>query len=102
MKNVNTFEAEIQRNSSSRYALLRRCKLEDIDIPLTESSNSLDQLPIDELVQAADPDAMDVDEDANGSSGQALVQDYGVDVDFDSLGETLKEVSRKQPINLVI
>lgn len=94
LKNVNALEAEIQRNSSSRYALLRRCKLEDIDIPLTESSNSLDQLPIDELVQTADPDAMDVDEDANGSSGQALVQDYGVDVDFDSLGDTLKEVSK--------
>ena len=94
LKNVNTLEAEIQRNSSSRYALLRRCKLEDIDVPLTESSNSLDQLPIDELVQTADPDAMDVDEDVNGSSGQALVQDYGVDVDFDSLGDTLKEVSK--------
>lgn len=93
LKTINGLEAEIQRNSSSRYALLRRCKLEDIDIPLTESSNSLDQLPIDELVQTADPDAMDVDEDANGGSGQAIVQDYGVEVDFDSLGDSLKEVS---------
>ncbi|KAB8077535.1 RecF/RecN/SMC [Aspergillus leporis] len=89
LKNVNALEAEVQRNSSSRYALLRRCKLEDIDLPLTESSNSLDQLPIDELVQAADPDAMDVDEDATGGT----VQDYGIEVDFDSLGETLKEES---------
>lgn len=92
LNNISGFEAEIQRNSSSRYVLLRRCKLEDIDVPLTESSNSLDQLPIDDLVQTADPDAMDVDEDANGN-GQALAQDYGVEVDFDSLGETLKEVS---------
>ncbi|KAE8386554.1 RecF/RecN/SMC [Aspergillus alliaceus] len=89
LKNVNALEAEVQRNSSSRYALLRRCKLEDIDVPLTESSNSLDQLPIDELVQAADPDAMDVDEDVSGGA----VQDYGIEVDFDSLGETLKEES---------
>ncbi|KAI2820716.1 hypothetical protein CBS115989_3552 [Aspergillus niger] len=94
IKNINALEAEIQRNSSSRYALLRRCKLEDIDIPLTEDSNPLDQLPIDELVQAADPDAMDVDEDGAGSGGQAfMVQDYGIEVDFDSLGETLKEES---------
>lgn len=92
LKNISGFEAEVQRNSSSRYALLRRCKLEDIDIPLAESSNSLDHLPIDELVQTADPDAMDVDEDANGS-GQVIVQDYGVEVDFDSLGDSLKEVS---------
>ncbi|GKZ67040.1 structural maintenance of chromosomes protein 1 [Aspergillus niger] len=94
IKNINALEAEIRRNSSSRYALLRRCKLEDIDIPLTEDSNPLDQLPIDELVQAADPDAMDVDEDGAGSGGQAfMVQDYGIEVDFDSLGETLKEES---------
>ena len=92
LKNVSALEAEIQRNSSSRYTLLRRCKLEDIDIPLTNSSNSLDKLPIDDLVQAADPDAMDVDE-ADGLDEQTpLVQDYGIEVDFDSLGETLKEV----------
>lgn len=93
LKGINGLEVEIQRNSSSRYALLRRCKLENIDVPLTESSNSLDHLPIDELVQTADPDTMDVDEDGNGSGGQPLAQDYGVEVDFDSLGETLKEVS---------
>ncbi|KAJ5572776.1 Structural maintenance of chromosomes protein 1 [Penicillium hetheringtonii] len=91
LKNINALEAEIQRNSSSRYALLRRCKLEDIDIPLEESSNSLDKLPIDDLVQAADPDAMDVDEaDVDETP---VVQDYGIEVDFDSLGETLKEES---------
>ncbi|GFF60515.1 structural maintenance of chromosomes protein 1 [Aspergillus udagawae] len=89
LKNVSALEAEIQRNSSGRYAVLRRCKLEDINIPLTENSKSLDQLPIDDIVQTADPDAMDVDEDANDRSG--IVQDYGIEVDFDSLGETLKE-----------
>ncbi|KKK16815.1 hypothetical protein ARAM_005494 [Aspergillus rambellii] len=91
LKNINGLETEIQRNSSSRYALLRRCKLEDIDLPLTEDSNPLDQLPIDELVQGTDPDVMDVDEDGQGGSGD--VQDYGIEVDFDSLGETLKEDS---------
>lgn len=91
LKNVNALEADIQRNSSSRYTLLRRCKLEDIDIPLTESSNSLDKLPIDDLVQAADPDAMEVDE-GDGLDETAQVHDYGIEIDFDSLGETLKEV----------
>ncbi|CAL5866157.1 uncharacterized protein PFLUO_LOCUS364 [Penicillium psychrofluorescens] len=92
LKNVNALEAEIQRNSSSRYALLRRCKLEDIDIPLARDSNSLDQLPIDDLVQAADPDAMDVD--ADELDGETpVVQDYGIEVDFDSLGDSLKAES---------
>ncbi|KAA8645930.1 hypothetical protein EYZ11_002503 [Aspergillus tanneri] len=92
LKNINSLETDIQRNSSSRYALLRRCKLEDIDIPLTDNSNPLEQLPIDELVQAADPDAMDVDDDGAGGDDHTFsVQDYGIEVDFDSLGETLKE-----------
>ncbi|BCS22352.1 cohesin subunit SMC1 [Aspergillus puulaauensis] len=92
LKYINGFETEIQRNSSSRYALLRRCKLEDIDVPLTEDSNPLDQLPIDELVQGADPDAMDIDEDTQ-ANGDFTVQDYGIEVEFDSLGDTLKEDS---------
>lgn len=91
LKNISALEAEVQRNSSSRYSLLRRCKLEDLDIPLTENSNSLDSLPIDDLVQGSDPDAMDVDEDGGDSGDNVIAQDYGIEVDFDSLGETLKE-----------
>lgn len=94
LKNISALEAEVQRNSSSRYSLLRRCKLEDLDIPLTENSNSLDSLPIDDLIQGSDPDAMDVDEDGGDSGDNAIAQDYGIEVDFDSLGETLKEVSQ--------
>lgn len=94
LKNISALEAEVQRNSSSRYSLLRRCKLEDLDIPLTENSNSLDSLPIDDLVQGSDPDAMDVDEDGGDSGDNVIAQDYGIEVDFDSLGETLKEVSQ--------
>ncbi|MCJ1478471.1 Structural maintenance of chromosomes protein 1 [Lambiella insularis] len=84
-------EAEIQRNAASRYALLRRCKLEDITIPLSNNSNSLDQLPIDGMTHN-DPDAMDVDEDPDQSSLQpTVVQDYGIEVDFDELDDDLKE-----------
>lgn len=96
LKAVSAIEGDIQRNSSSRYALLRRCKLEDIDIPLEKDSAPLDNLPIDDLVQVqgGDPDAMDVDEDPNASSIQEpTVQDYGIEVDFETLGDSLKEVS---------
>ncbi|KAJ5712737.1 Structural maintenance of chromosomes protein 1 [Penicillium malachiteum] len=93
LKCINGLESDIQRNSSSRYALLRRCKLEDIDIPLTDASNSLDKLPIDDLVQGADPDAMDVDDADDPDEQGPVVQDYGIEVDFDSLGDTLKEES---------
>ncbi|KAJ5668438.1 Structural maintenance of chromosomes protein 1 [Penicillium maclennaniae] len=96
LKDINGLEAEIQRNSSSRYALLRRCKLEDIDLPLTDDSNSLDKLPIDDLVQAADPDAMDVDEADDLDGEGPVVQDYGIEVDFESLGDSLKESAEEK------
>jgi structural maintenance of chromosome 1 len=93
LRTVSALEAEIQRNSSERYTLLRRCKLEDIDVPLTSDSAHLDQLPIDDLVQNADADAMDIDEDLTMTGLEApAVQDYGIEVEFDSLGDTLKEV----------
>ncbi|KAI2085374.1 Structural maintenance of chromosomes protein 1 [Ophidiomyces ophidiicola] len=94
VKTISASESDMQRHSSSRYALLRRCKLEDIGLPLEKDSNPLDQLPIDDLVQAADPDAMEIDEDINlGTIQPMAVQDYGIEVDFSSLGETLKEES---------
>ena len=92
MRAVAGLEAEIQRNAAGRYALLRRCKLEDITIPLADNSQSLDQLPIDSITHS-DPDAMDVDEDPDHSTIQpTVVQDYGIEVDFEDLDGDLKEV----------
>ncbi|KAI9755380.1 MAG: substrate-specific activator of APC-dependent proteolysis [Chaenotheca gracillima] len=93
LKAVAGLEAEIQRASAGRYALLRRCKLEEINIPLTDDSASLDNLPVDELLQT-DADAMDIDEDGDMSNFQIpAVQDYGIELDFDVLNDDLKENS---------
>lgn len=95
VKIVNGHEADMQRNAASRYSLLRRCKLESINIPLTSDSNNLDQLPIDELLPARDPDAMDVDEDEEDPSSSALqnpqIQDHGIEPDFDTLDADLQD-----------
>ena len=92
VKAIAGLESEIHRNAADRYALLRRCKLEDITLPLEAESNGLEQLPIDGAVPA-DPDAMDIDGDPDSSSFQPVaVQDYGIQVDFDELDEDLKEV----------
>ena len=92
VKAISSLEAETQRHSADRYTILRRCKLEDITIPLEGDSKGLDQLPIDGALPA-DPDAMDVDEDQDMSSLQPVtVQDYGIQVDFEDLDEDLKEV----------
>lgn len=88
IKAITEKETEAQRSSASRFALLRRCKLEQIRIPLVEGSKSLDSLPVDNVLHT-DPDAMDVDE---GDPPDAAVTDYGIDVDFEELDDDLKEV----------
>ena len=91
-KAIAVFEGDAQRNAADRYAILRRCKLEDITIPLQDDSQGLDQLPIDGALPA-DSDAMDVDEDPDITNLQPRsVQDYGIQVDFEDLDDDLKEV----------
>ncbi|KAI9771833.1 MAG: Structural maintenance of chromosomes protein 1 [Geoglossum simile] len=90
LKAVSGLEAEIQRNAAGRYALLRRCKLEEIDLPLSEESASLDRLPVDELLQA-DADEMDIDDPGSSALQTVAIHDYGIDVDFEDLDDDLKE-----------
>ena len=92
LKAIAGLEADRQLNASSRYTLFRRCKLEDINIPLEADSKGLDQLPLDGILQT-DPDAMEVDEDQEASILRpSEVQGYGIELDFDDLDEDLKEV----------
>lgn len=92
LKAISGLETDRQLNASSRYTLLRRCKLEDINIPLNKGSSGLDQLPLDDVAQS-NPEAMDVDDDQEATTLQPPdVQNYGILVDFDDLDEDLKEV----------
>ncbi|KAM3077288.1 Structural maintenance of chromosomes protein 1 [Clarireedia jacksonii] len=86
-KAITTLEAEAQRISASRYALLRRCKMEQIAVPLAEGSKSLESLPVNDTIGQEDPDAMDVDE---GDQPDEVINDYGIVVDFNELDDDLK------------
>ena len=91
MKEIAQYEADIQRTATNRYNLLKRCKLEDINLPLKSTSSKLDKLPIDEVLQGEE-DAMDVDDDPQSSAVQApRVQDHGIEPDFDVLDDELKD-----------
>ena len=91
-RNIASCEAERQLRASGRYSLLRRCKLENIQIPLAEDSNGLDKLPLDDIPQT-NSDEMDVDEDQEVTTLQpSEVHDYGIEIDFDDLDEDLREV----------
>lgn len=96
LKAISGLEAEIQKNSASKFALLRRCKLEQVQIPLAEGS--LDDLPNRDNVLHQDPDAMDVDEDDEDEALEAAMEDYGIEVDFDSLDDELKDVSAQKQL----
>lgn len=93
LRSISHLESDLQRSSQSRYALLRKCKIENIEIPLTEDSEDLNSLPVDEKQHG---EAMDVDdEDPASSALQAhnAGTDYGILPDFDTLDEDLQAQS---------
>ncbi|KAG9512682.1 cohesin complex subunit Psm1, partial [Aureobasidium melanogenum] len=93
-KDITALQEAVQRSNSDRYSLLRRCRIEEINIPLTPQSRKLETLPLDGGM-AADEDAMDVDEE-DGSQRVPGVNDYGIDVDFSDLDDDLKQDDSEQ------
>ena len=86
-KDIGVHETEIERAATERYTLLRKCKLEDIDIPL--EAGSIDTVPIkaDFLLRGDDPDSMDVDDDG---MHRTEIPDWGIEMDYSSLTEDAK------------
>jgi len=93
-KEINALETEVQKNSASKFAVMRRCKLEQIQIPIAKGS--LDDLPNEDTLFAQDPDAMDVD-GAGNDVLEAAAEGYGIEIDYDGLDEDLKDVSDPFP-----
>ena len=93
-KEIDTQKANMRRTRASRYALLRKCSMDEINVPLAEGSASLNQLRIGDITRH-DPDAMDVDDDLDTTQlQQPDADDYGIEVDFEGLDDDLKEVSK--------
>ncbi|KAF9775079.1 hypothetical protein IL306_006904, partial [Fusarium sp. DS 682] len=92
LKDINSLETVVQKNSASKAALLRRCRLEQIRIPLERGT--LENLPNDDRLLNQDPDAMDIDDEDDDEEimGMAL-DDHGIAIDFSGLDEELKAVS---------
>lgn len=90
-KDISALEAEVQTNSAGKFALLRRCKLEQIQIPLVEGT--LDSIPNEDVLLRQDQDAMDMDGENEQEMLDAAMDDYGIEIDFEALDEDLKNVS---------
>ncbi|OLN97467.1 Structural maintenance of chromosomes protein 1 [Colletotrichum chlorophyti] len=87
-KEINALETVVQKNSAGKFALLRRCKLDQIQIPLREGS--LDNLPNEDNMLRQDADAMDVDEEDDEELMNVALENHGIEVDYDGLDEELK------------
>lgn len=98
-KEINGLESEVQKNNSAKSALLRRCRLEQIQVPLAEGN--LDNLPMEDNILRQDPDAMDVDEDEEEAMEVASVDDHGIEIDYSSLNDKLKEVCGDNSFSLM-
>lgn len=89
-ESVLALEATVQRNAAGRYALLRKCRIDEIKVPLTPESKPLTELPLNEAAERVDDDDMDVDREDDTQMPQ--VGDYGIESDFSQLDDDLKEV----------
>lgn len=101
---------DIEKSASERFAIYRRCKLEEIRLPLV--SGSVDDVPLEEVCPSlaqmmkawltdarcssqSTEDAMELDESNEATQHIATAKDYGIAVDFeDELSDDEREVGR--------
>ncbi|KIJ62116.1 hypothetical protein HYDPIDRAFT_169279 [Hydnomerulius pinastri MD-312] len=83
LKEIGMMNDEIEKLALERSAMYRKCRLEDIQLPLL--AGNLKNVPMEENLR--DEVAMDVDEDDDGTQRPKQVQDYGIEVDFAALDE---------------
>ena len=108
LKEIAACTDAIDKAASERYAIYRRCRLDEVDLPLIRGS--LDDVPIDEVGQynqgllglicqiGVDADAMDVDDEETQRTVQT--RDFGIEPDFEVLEDEDREVSRYRDENI--
>ncbi|KZT66248.1 cohesin complex subunit psm1 [Daedalea quercina L-15889] len=87
LKEIATRNDEIEKLGLERSAIYRKCRLDEIRLPLVEGN--LKNVPMEENLR--DEVAMDVDEDEEGSQHVKRIPDYGIEVNFDSLDDDERE-----------
>ncbi|KAH9836074.1 cohesin complex subunit psm1 [Rhodofomes roseus] len=87
LKEIATRNDEIEKLGLERSTIYRKCRLDEIRLPLVEGN--LRNVPMEENLR--EEVAMDVDEDEEGSQHVKRIPDYGIEVDFDSLEDDERE-----------
>jgi structural maintenance of chromosome 1 len=90
LKEVDEEDAKIKTCATNRFSVLKDCRVNEINIPLSEDSRPLSSLPMTDAPRP-DADAMDIDEDPDSTQIEpAQVDDFGIEVDFEELEEELR------------
>ncbi|KAI0084077.1 condensin complex subunit SMC1 [Irpex rosettiformis] len=87
IKEIAIKNDDIEKLGLERSSIYRKCRLEEIKLPLVEGN--LKNVPMDENLR--DEVAMDVDEDEEGTQSIKRVPDYDIEVDFSLLDEDDRE-----------
>ncbi|KAF9583357.1 Structural maintenance of chromosomes protein 1 [Lunasporangiospora selenospora] len=95
VKDIGSKESLVEKFDAERSSIFRRCKLEQIDLPMEKGS--LDDVPMEDVElyrpSASSENDMDVDSGTPSSSSQPpRSQDWKITVDFSELSENQRQV----------
>ncbi|KAJ3819710.1 hypothetical protein F5880DRAFT_1074210 [Lentinula raphanica] len=108
LKEISANNAEIEKLAMERSATYRKCRLEEIKLPLLQGN--LRNVPMEEVSLSVpssscmlmpnglaaqnlrDEVGMDIDGDEDGTQRPRTVQDYGIEVDFADIDDDEREV----------
>ncbi|KAK7054035.1 structural maintenance of chromosomes protein [Favolaschia claudopus] len=94
LKEIASKNDEIEKSALERSSIYRKCRLEEIKLPLLQGN--LKHVPMEENLR--EEVAMDVDEDEDGTQQPRRVQDYGIEVDFEALDDDDREDSSAEAV----
>ncbi|KAN0084141.1 RecF/RecN/SMC [Tylopilus felleus] len=95
LKEIGSMNDEIEKLALERSSMYRKCRLEDMKLPLIEGH--LKNVPMEENLR--DEVAMDVDEDEDGTQRPRQVQDYGIEVDFAALNDEERASNNQETLS---
>ncbi|KAJ7032498.1 condensin complex subunit SMC1 [Mycena alexandri] len=87
LKEIASKNDEIEKSALERSSIYRKCRLEEIKLPLLQGN--LKNVPMEENLR--EEVAMDVDDDEDGTQQPRKVQDFGIEVNFDALDDDDRE-----------
>ncbi|KAG0360806.1 RecF/RecN/SMC [Gamsiella multidivaricata] len=105
VKEISSKESLVEKLDSERSSIFRRCKLEQIELPMEKGS--LDDVPLDDMEGYRQPSSNDTDMDIDTEGGVSTrssqgrrSQDWKITVDFSELDEDQKQALPSSSMSL--